>query len=424
MLIGVLALALAVRAFATGELDRRLPKGLARTFGDTEGYLELGQHIANGDDYQIAWYRWKVFRTPGYPFLVAISELLFEPAFRVGGIVSLNVLCGTVAVAAIYWLARLLFDAATGVVAAAIAAVYPGAIAMSVFILSEALFSPLLVLQLGVQVSAWQSKRRWTFAVLSVVAGCLAGAATLVRPSWLLFVPFFATVVIMGSRERLRHLACASLMLLGLAAVMAPWWIRNYRVTGHVVLTTLQVGASLADGLNSRATGASDWDVMWSATIEYYKNDPDWRVIGHRDPVGPHGQLSEYDQDRSLRRAALTWARENPGRVLQLAAIKFVRMWNVWPNEPQFRSWPARLAVLVSYVPIMVLAGWGAWKFRDRGWLVVLCWLPAVYLTLLHMVFVSSIRYREPAMLPLIVLASGAAVEWWRGKKGMSPITE
>jgi hypothetical protein len=39
----------------------------------------------------------------------------------------------------------------------------------------------------------------------------------------------------------------------------------------------------------------------------------------------------------------------------------------------------------------------------------VLVWLPAVYLTLLHTVFVSSIRYREPAMLCLLTLA-GAAI--------------
>jgi hypothetical protein len=66
-----------------------------------------------------------------------------------------------------------------------------------------------------------------------------------------------------------------------------------------------------------------------------------------------------------------------------------------------------RLAVLVTYVPLTLLALLGAWHARRLGFAGVLCWLPAVYFTLLHTVFVSSIRYRQPALLGLIVLAAG-----------------
>ena len=109
-----------------------------------------------------------------------------------------------------------------------------------------------------------------------------------------------------------------------------------------------------------------------------------------------------------MRDAALAWAWANPGRALQLAGVKFLRMWNVWPNEPQLaRSWLVRLAVLFTYTPLLILAIMGAWRTLGRGWPYILCWLPAVYLTLLHVVFVSSLRYREPAMLALLALAAG-----------------
>jgi hypothetical protein len=60
----------------------------------------------------------------------------------------------------------------------------------------------------------------------------------------------------------------------------------------------------------------------------------------------------------------------------------------------------------------LVGAAGGLWRYGGRGWPYVLCVLPAVYFTGLHVVFVGSIRYRQPAMLPLIVLAAGFIARW------------
>ena len=127
----------------------------------------------------------------------------------------------------------------------------------------------------------------------------------------------------------------------------------------------------------------------------------------------------EYRLDRHFRQAAWDWACANPGRVVQLAGIKFLRIWNFWPNEPSFAAWPVRLAVLVTYLPLMLLAALGLRRAVDYGWPGALCWLPAVYFTLLHTVFVSSIRYRQPAMLGLIVLAAGYLAEFEKTRSNL-----
>jgi hypothetical protein len=76
---------------------------------------------------------------------------------------------------------------------------------------------------------------------------------------------------------------------------------------------------------------------------------------------------------------------------------------------------------MLSYVPVLVLAAAGTWQTIRFGWPYLLCWLPAIYFTLLHMVFVGSLRYRQPAMLGLIVLASGyVAQRVW----GLGPPTQ
>lgn len=123
----------------------------------------------------------------------------------------------------------------------------------------------------------------------------------------------------------------------------------------------------------------------------------------------------EYLIDRRLRREAIQWAIDHPCQVVQLAGIKLLRMWNIWPNESHFSAWPVRLLAVFTYVPIAILGIIGVWRTVGRGWPYLMCWLPAVYLSLIHSIFVSSMRYREPAMLPWMVLAAVAL--WGRGGK-------
>jgi hypothetical protein len=120
----------------------------------------------------------------------------------------------------------------------------------------------------------------------------------------------------------------------------------------------------------------------------------------------------EYRLDRRMRDAAVAWAREHPADVLRLAGVKFARIWNLWPNEAAFSRPLIRLAVAVTYLPLLILGLVGAYQAMRRGWPYVLCFLPALYLTSLHMIFIGSIRYREPAMIGLIVLAAGAVADW------------
>jgi len=190
-------------------------------------------------------------------------------------------------------------------------------------------------------------------------------------------------------------------MVAGLVVAMMPWWIRNWSVTGHFVPTTLQVGESLYDGLNPRATGASDMAFVDRFREELRRED------AQRGASVSDGASFEQRLDQRMRDAAVAWAKANPGRALRLAAVKFWRIWNIWPNESSLRHPLFCMVVAVGFLPLLIFGICGAWKYAGRGWPYVLCFLPAVYFTCLHMVFVGSIRYRQPAMLPLIVLGAG-----------------
>ncbi len=434
----IVLLALAARLGAAALWHERMGGRFA--LGDSNTYWHLGRTIARGEEYLFPaeGYDARVFRSPGYPILLAPLFVVGSgeaPVFwgRVQGAVF-----GSLAVAGVWWLARQFFRSRAALFAGLAGAVYPGAVATSVTVLTESPFSALMMAQFCAWVAAWRSISRRGALVWGAGAGAIAGAAVLVRPSWLLFTPgvvallwlvrWRANRTVHGDCPRRpqgdRHIfqaetgrkmsqsagrahanetagrrhepAVGLAVLVAMLAVMTPWWVRNAQVTGHFVPTTLQVGASLYDGLNPQATGASNMAFV-PAFVEAERE----RAPDGDDPF-------EWRLDRRMRREALRWACAHPGRVAYLALVKMGRTWNLWPNEPRLSGWLIRIVVAGTYGPLLCLAVLGAWRTIRSGWPYVLCCLPAVYFTLLHTVFVGSIRYREPAMLPLIVLAAGA----------------
>ena len=183
-------------------------------------------------------------------------------------------------------------------------------------------------------------------------------------------------------------------MLLCMLLPLLPWGIRNRHVTGHFVITTLWMGPSLFDGLHPGATGSSD--------MTFFEQDHTL------------DRMSEYEMNRYYKNRALKFARENPGRAIQLGFIKLWRYWKPWPNAEQFRN-----PILQGFVAIgfLFLVGWsiyGGWAMRGSRELLFLCTLPIVYFAALHSLFVSSLRYRLPAEYPLAVLAAIGIAKWYR----------
>ncbi len=446
LVITVLLASFGLRLAAGCWWQNRLPDETKFGFPDSESYWMLAETIANGQPYQTNPDR-RVFRTPGYPLLLAglFCASGDEPPVMWARV--LNALLGTSAVGAVMLLAHLLLSENAAVLAGAAAALYPGAISTSVFVLSEAPFCPFMLLHLALWVLAWKAPNAKRQAILGTAGGVLAGIATLMRPSWLLFTPFaiFAGLCVIpwlnrregeapaepqcDDRKRLsgsfalprciasclsrlgasgrwqlrRHAWVGVWMVAGLMVTMMPWWIRNWHVTSGFVPTTLQVGESLYDGLSPEATGASD--MRFVDRFRQQLRDED----AQRTTSASEQASFEQRLDRRMRDEALVWAKANPGSVLRLAVVKFVRIWNIWPNEPSLRQ-PLFCAVAVlGYLPILIFGICGVWKYAVRSWPYLLCFLPAAYFTCLHMVFVGSIRYRQPAMLPLIVLAAGFA---------------
>jgi hypothetical protein len=131
--------------------------------------------------------------------------------------------------------------------------------------------------------------------------------------------------------------------------------------------------------------------------------------------------LSEVQWDRYFRDRAWAAARQDPSRVLILAWRKLLRTWSPTPNVQEYRRGLAAAVSGAWMVLLLGLAAIGLWARRRaaRAWLVLL--LPVILVTLLHMVFVGSVRYRVPTM-PLVMILSAAGIDWLiaRGRMMMS----
>lgn len=390
-LLVVLTVALVLRVATAGTLQWALDHRLHRTYlieGDAEGYWDLAGDLATGRDYAVYTPPRRALRMPGFPALLAVPISLFGESFLAARI--WLAIIGTVACGLVYWLGRITVDHATGLIAAALCAISPQLIGFTPLILTETSFAATLLASLVgcAYLGRWTSRQLGAGdTLLALLCGGLFGLAVYVRPSWLLVAPATAVLYVLLRSRNLAGAVRGGLLVVGMLLTLLPWGFRNHAVTGHFFLTTLWMGPSLYDGINPEATGASD--------MRFFDRD---QVLGKG--------MSEYEMDQHYRRLARAYALENPGHVVQLAFAKLGRYWKPWPNADQFRDWRLQLLLTAFFVPMIVFSLTGAWHLRHQPWVLYLSGVAILYFSALHMVFVSSLRYRLPAEYPLMVLCA------------------
>ena len=174
-------------------------------------------------------------------------------------------------------------------------------------------------------------------------------------------------------------------------ALMSPWWVHNYRAYHEFVRLTPGFGTALYAGtIRSTIRAAAIWARTFDTTTFDAIPDPNVR-------------------DRALRDAAINFIWQNPGRFVELAAKKFVRMWRLWPHHPGYSGTAATVLTFLSITPVILLAFVYLLFLRSPEILMrttpILLFI--VYYTAVHMVIVGTIRYRLP-LEPLLIMFAAA----------------
>ena len=217
-------------------------------------YATLARHLADGQFVDGISGYWP----PLYPALVAVASWAVSNLESAGRLVS--VLFGAAAVVPAYLLARRLFDRRTALLAAGIVAVHPALIVSSTWVMTEAVYTFLL---LSGMVIGWTALSRggWTWFAATGVA---FGLTYLTRPEAIGFALLFALLtVVLGTRlgldaELRGRVARAAVTLAACAAVALPYvlvvhsktdvWTISQKVDNNTEFGTAERGLALVDG--------------------------------------------------------------------------------------------------------------------------------------------------------------------------------
>ncbi len=416
-LAAILAIALTIRVVAAVDANSAAPVSDA---------LDFDRHavsIANGDGYPEALPLLggpgpSAFRPPLYPLVLGgvytVSGTGDESERWLYGRLA-QALIGTVVVALIGLIALRVWGRRPALIAAAVAAVYPPLILAGTSLLTEPLFTALLlggVLAL-LQYRLGEPRARWL-----VLAGICAGLATLTRGNGLAVVVALALGAwFLRPRFALRSLAAPAMVVATAALVVVPWTIRNAVVLDAFVPVTTQTGSALA-GMYNDVAEEHDW--RWIGPWDV----PAYRSLFEGEPVG------EVELNRRLTDLGTDYVVDHPGALVSVSfrnTLRVLGLRNAVALERESAGvlgQPRDLAEVsvYSFWLLALLAVAGAFTGLARR-MPAFVWAIAPIL-LVSVIFVGgNARYRAPIEPVLILLAAAALDSAW-GRLTASTKTE
>lgn len=350
----------------------------------------------------------------GYP--AALSAVYFVFGHSILAAKLFNAVLGAVTVVLLFELARRLFDSRTARAAGLLLAVFPSQIFYSGTILSEVLFTTLLVGALLLLLAAPWDGGRVSLGRLALF-GLVMGAATMVRSITLLLPLLLLVFWLFTSRRPDRSLLQAGVVALAMAVLIVPWSVWSTTRMDTPVLISLNAGDNLCMGNHAGAPG------HFTLTEKCFS--------GYE---GLDSRTLEVERNQDNIEKGITFIVENPleaGRiVLRKAYYLFysdsdgLYAAESYGNDPFIPTFRREVLADVAdgfyfVAGAYTLLGIGLWLFRPEPRRTLLL-LIAAYVAAVPLIFFGDPRFHFPVIPLACVLAGSAmAVVWQRARAGM-----
>lgn len=365
---------------------------------DEREYLSLAQSLSSGqgfrypDDHDTVGAQ-HFGRAPGYPaFLAAIGADTIATAAP-ARVKMVQAAIGGLVVWMIGMIALRAAGGGAGVIAAALAAVYPPLVWIPAYVFSESLFMPMALACVmflhAARVHADASRSARGGGARALAAGLVAGAAILVRPGMLLFLPIATLWFIRRGRWSLALAFCVAA-----AVVVAPWTLRNAREYGRFVLVASEGGVTFWTGNHPLAIGEGDLaanPAIKQAEIEFRRSHPG---------------LTAAELEPLYYRDALAHIAGHPGGwtvlLLKKAFYTFI------PIGPSYTLHSTRylLASVIPYALLAPAAFIGLFTLIRRGGAATPLLLLALSVVITGLIFFPQERFRIPVLDPTVIICA------------------
>lgn len=381
-------------------------------YSDGEWYMARAAEMSAGLGYQESGHP-TAFWPVGYPAAAAASIIVFGPGLA--GPLILNLIAAALILLLLLWFGRHVAGSElAGRIAILLYAIYPAHIAYTGAPLAETVSTAILMAAFALLIKAPSGFHRF------VTAGLLFGAATLIRPQFVLFPAGALVVLWLAGRDlKWRNALSGTLALyVALFAVVLPWSLRNVDQLGSFVFVSTNGGVALVTGANDLATGEH----------MYVEHSPIWAEVGI-----PWEQrvVRQVEIDARLKDIAKQWIAEHPGDWLALGFRKMAYLWSkdtdgfwalagTYPDRQPL--WSALQWANQGYYLLVLGLGFiafaaGALGFvrrrEDEARLLLLACAP-IFVTLLAFGFSGQTRYHHPAMPFVLVAAAWTIAHAWR----------
>jgi hypothetical protein len=378
------------------------------------------------------------YRPPLYPVVLSNLPAANGEQISMGKIAALHLLLGVATVWLTWVTMRRMLSIHVGHLAAAgpfIAGLFvacdPILVNQQTIVMTETLATFLAILSLGCLARFDRSRTPFNAAM----AGGAIGLAVLCRPTFLPWLALVAVAMLLVQAQTIGKksprgwisIAASRLsnlggLLLGAAAIVSPWVVRNYREWGKPLVTTTHGGYTFYLGNNDlfyRWLMDPEARLPWDATAFNYQLWAQFRI------PGTSIENREFKFDENCYRRARETIQQHPDIFAAACGYRLRQLWSPLPhqlsaNESSTRR-ALRFATCAWYCSVYALAFVGVWRlqwslFRPPWiWGVLLC----LAFTAVHTFYWTNLRMRAPLM-PFVAIIAAAAIgtnEWWRDKK-------